>query len=948
MKNIFTALIILLFSQFNYVFLLAQTNTRYADLKNHDTIPLDPRISQGKLSNGFTYYLFKSNNPEDKVVMNLVVKAGYGNERADQVEASHLLEHMAFRETRHFKTPVDFFEKHGLRYGIEIAGSTGAIRTVYKLVLPSQNTDLIQNGLLFFKDCAQGLLLTPDRIDRERGAVLEEIRRRDDSDSKIRAELNKKILGKSKYNNRSASERMERIKKMTEKPIVDFYEKWYRPSLEAVIVAGYIDTADIKAQIQVLFSDLKDTYPSVKPVVAPDPAFVRDKCITVIHPELERTEVRLYGKNRHFGPRIMINDVRSYLIEELSSLLVNARFNDVEERNQGGYEFSYYVEILDEKTEAPVISITGDSGVANAVRNVLIELERVRRYGFTKEEIAHAKALFLKFHDADNTAGPKEIASDLVAYFTEGKAAPGKAFTYEMIRDLFEKITPEDLQNVANNWNSFEEGLGLVVLAPEGSNAVPDQSTVAKWLTEIKKNKVEPYRQSVDHGKELLSREKLAALAGSSTVSQSEIAKIGVTRFRLSNGVQVLLKPLKTVEKKINLQALASGGSSFYEGSVFPSAFYAANIVSQSGLSSLTPAEFKNFLNMKGIQVYPFIAPLERGIKGVSDSMSVEILLQAVNLYFAEPKLDMNSFNTFLFSQRRKIAEDSNSPDQIFYSTISSAINNTNLTTRMDSPEALSRIDPKKAFDIYRECFRDASQFTFVIAGDFEISTIKPLIEKYLGSLPTGGGSPVVNKVKVNRLKPNTDTRIFARKENLATVQLRFFGEHAFNTRNNLELDILANALQMVLMDRLRHQEGGTYFVSASASYSKAPVSSYGIGIGFDCDPTNVDKMIGLTLEELTKIKTEGFSGDVFSKAIALQNNDFKMRMKKPSFWCTYLCNQVKNNDKLTDVNKQAELIEKAELSAIKKAARKYLRRDSMMRFVLMPKKELLQNRHIK
>jgi zinc protease len=884
------------------------------------------QVRYGMLSNGLKYYIH-NNNREDKVHMRLVVKAGENQVDNDQFEYAHLLEHMAFVKTEHFENAFEYFGRKGLKPSAGISAGTGADNTVYWLNMPSGNSTLIQDGFLWLRDCAQGIILNEARTDMERNVVIEEIRSSDNYESNLEIQINRFLKPGNYSFNRLATERMQSMKHYKFNRLLDFYRDWYRPDLQAVIVSGKVNVDSAEQQINALFSGLKIPNVEVKNEVASCQLLQEKSFRVFINAYAEKIEFR-FSSMRQDQPEESLDPLKWMLLNKLSNMVMQNRLKRLQSFNK--HEFTLLHQSYDASTLTTLL-VSVDS-IKKNVQNAVVEIERILRHGLSKEELNIGKEVVLKKYKEQKTVDSGTMVEDLMGLFLNETPLPDK----KAIREFVESIGVKDIQNVLKKWIDMDNQL-VIVIAPEfAEQKLLSQSVLSDWIYEARSKNINPFvfENTNVYGIQIMDTTGLTVTKTSETV----VTEIGVTKLLLSNGIQVLLKPLTSVasENRVHLLALKQGGTLSVNESDISALRYGVRVVSASGPGKLSSSELTSFLGNRSVQVTPYLDGAELGFWGQSSSRELETMLQLINQYFNAPKGDADIFNDLML-QARKTEDKTGNPRSQFYDAISRSIQ-----SPMDDRKDLESLTLQRAYDSYKKYFGNPSEFVFVFSGDFDVDKVKILVAKYFGNLPVEKKYRTsLKKNKLIETKPSTSSSIsktiYDTRGTKAEVQLLISGGETYNSKNNLMLDALGEALQSVLWTRLRETDGNVYIVIATFGFLK-DVNKYQFSVSFSCDPEKVSKAVLSVKDEIEKLKDHGVSNDICEKVIAREKSKQTEQLNDPGFWSPYLTHQMVDNADLTEITRYENWIKEITPGVIQEIAKKYLNKTKLDKFVLMPK----------
>ena len=426
-------------------------------------------------------------------------------------------------------------------------------------------------------------------------------------------------------------------------------------------------------------------------------------------------------------------------------------------------------------------------------------------------------------------------------------------------------------------------------------------------------------------------------LPSGKVVDEKRIPGLGITELTLSNGLKVILKPTDFKNEEIRFYAFSPGGSSLYPDSDFESASNAANIVESSGLSHFKPTDFPKLLSGKQVSVEPYITERSEGIQGVSTPKDLETALQLVYLYFTAPRKDSTVFQNTIEQSETEIANRYSDPDNVFSDTVAAVLGDYSIRRTGPSLEKLHEINLDKSLAIYKERFANAGDFTFLFDGNFKTDSIRPLLEKYLGSLPSSPGKEEARDLKIHIPTGKIEATARKGKEPKASVRLVISGDYKYSPENNIQLTALSEILQFRITDRLREKEGEVYSPGVRVSYNKNPANRYAFTITFTCAPENVEKLIADTKEEINDLKTKGATALDITKFSTEEERQYELRLKDNRFWLNYLSTQYENGDDPAAILNYPELIREVTPESVEATANLYLNESNFIKLVLMP-----------
>ena len=902
------------------------------------TLPFDPAVRTGKLPNGFTYYIRHNEEPKNRVVLYLVNKVGSILEDEDQRGLAHFMEHMSFNGTTHFphNQLVDYLQKAGVRFGADINAYTNFDETVYQLPLPSDNAAVLNNGIEIMHDWAHGATLDPVEIDKERGVVLEEKRLGKGAGDRMRTKYYPLILNNSRYANRLAIGLDTVLNNFKPATIKRFYNDWYRPDLQALIIVGDVDVDTMEKKIKSKFADLKNPVKE-KPRTHYTIALTgKNQFMAVTDPEMPSTNAEVLIKLPGAGVSTA-NDYRTGIIRALYNDMIGQRYAELVRQSDppfldGGANVDQFMGGLD------VYSVTvtaKPSELEKGFKAVWRENERVSRFGFTATELARAKASFQNQYDnllKEKSKTPSEsYVNEYLQYFLKGVPSPGIDYEYKLVAKQLPGITLADLNTLAKAVNKKTDR-DVLVLAPEKDKAtLPTQTVFDSWIKEVDAENISAYKD-VTTNVGLLTNEPVAGTITGETAD----AKMGITTLTLSNGIKVLLKPTDFKNDEISFAAFAPGGTSLYPDADFQSAS-ASNIIPSYGAGNYNTNDLSKYLSDKQLVVQTSIGERTENISGGAINKDLETALQLMYARITEPRKDSAMFHGMIERSKAGLANRLSDPNAVFQDTVSAVLGNHSVRRTGPSLEKLNQINLDKAFEIYKERFANNSGFTFVFVGNIDVNTIKPLIAKYIASLPATGKPEQAKDLNITIPAGNIEKVVHKGTEPKASVNLVFSGDYDFNYAEGVKMNALKEALQIRMLERLREDESGVYSPAVGLSTVKYPKGRFSLTVSFGCAPENVNKLIASVMDEVNTMKTVGPPQVNVDKFKAENKLSLESALKTNSFWMSYLLSHLQNQEPLDQINDFNKILDQITPSDVKNVAGKYLTGKNFIKLILLP-----------
>ncbi len=910
-------------------------------------IPLDPAVRTGKLPNGFTYYIRHNEEPAKRVQLYLVNKAGSILEDEDQRGLAHFMEHMNFNGTTHFPKNelVDYLQKAGVRFGADLNAYTSFDETVYQLPLPTEDPSLVANGLQIMRDWAQEATLDSVELEKERGVVLEEERLGKGAKDRMSRQYYPVLLNHARYAERIPIGLDSVLIHFKPAAIRRFHHDWYRPDLQALIVVGDIDAAAIEKMIRENFSSLKNPAAERPRTTYTVPLTGQEQFLTVTDKEAAATELEVLIKHKASPMKTDAVYLAAMKRSLFNSLLSERRYAELSrEPNPSFVSASMGIQGLMGGLDMFAFAVTAKEGqLQRAFQQTWDVLEQVRRFGFTPSELDRAKQNYLRGMENAMKEKNKMSSASLVGeyqhHFLQGEAAPGIDWESTFVKEHIASITLEDITAVSNE---YLKGIDrdILVTAPEKEKgSLPDAATVKTWIQVSAGKEMVAYKDEKASGTLLTDK-----LTPGKIVAAEKVDALNVTRLTLSNGVRVVLKPTDFKNNEISFKSFAPGGVSLYNDSDYEAAASASQMIGSFGVGDFNPVQLSKLLTGKSVRVGPYIGARSQGVTGATTTGDLETALQLVYLEYTHPRMDSVLYNNIISGSRSVLPNRYAEPGNVFSDTMAYVMGNYNYRASPPTLEKLNGITLQKVYTIYKERFADASGATFVFVGNFNTDSIRPLLERYLGALPSLHKNEQARNLGIHIPPGQMIKNVYAGKEDKAMVRLVFSGSYQYSPENNQYLHALGQVLQIKLLQHLREEESEVYSPSVQTAFNKYPENRYAVIVAFGCAPKNVDHLSVMVEREMDSLRMNGADPVDVEKYKASYKKSMELALKDNGYWLGYLSGQYENNDDVLQVLSADKTLDKVTSASLKEAAGLYLKGENRIRFALLPENASSKN----
>ncbi|NQU52262.1 MAG: insulinase family protein [Bacteroidetes bacterium] len=918
MKLVFSAFLL-----FSTLLLSAQTNL---DLKS--TLPEDPNVSKGVLENGMTYYVRSNETPKNRAELFLVVRAGSVDEDDDQQGLAHFAEHMSFNGTKNFPKHelVSYFESIGMDFGAEINAYTSFDETVYTLTVPLEEPEFIEKGLQVLYDWACQNTDSDEEINNERGIIQEEWRGRKSANERMQREWWPVFLHNSKYAERLPIGKMDIVNNCPPEALRRYRKDWYRPDLQALIVVGDFDQNEMVEKIKNKFT------------VIPQPKTPREKEFFNI-PDHKETLVKIVTDKEAQYPLAYVmykhplensktvKDYRQTIVESLYTGIINNRLAEKTQQAEPPFLMgqSAYTEIVGPKSVYMSVAVTQGGQVEKGIKAVLIENERVRKFGFTETELERQKTAVLNSMEKayNERANQKSInyANEYKRNFlmTE-EPFPGMENEYEYFKTFVPEITVDETNKLAEKWVTDGNRV-VVVTAPEIEGVkVPTEEEMMAIFEDVKNTEIEAYVDAVANVP-LIADEPF----GSNVAEEKSLEKVESVEWKLENGATVVVKTTDFKDDEILFNAWSLGGNSLYGMEDDISAGLTTNLIGMSGIAEFNKITLDKMLSDKVFRVSPFVSELREGFNGSSSVKDVETMLQMVYLHFTESRFDEVSYQSMMTQYATILENKSASPEAAFRDTLGVTLANYHERSRPMSIELLKEADFNRMKVIGKERFKNASDFKFFFVGNIDVETFKPLVEKYIGGIPST--SEKENWIDLGIEKPNgvIDKLVKKGQEDKSTQYIVFHGDFDYTSENRVQLDAVGRILTTRLLEVIREDKSGVYSIGARASSSKFPDEKYSITISYGTSPDKLVELKKAVLDIVKEFAKKGPTTDELAKAQEKMMRERETQVRENRFWLSILTNTyyLKDGD-FSEFGGYENLVKDLSVKSTKKAFKEY------------------------
>jgi zinc protease len=908
-----------------------------------DALPKDPAVRTGTLANGMKYYIRKNHKPENRVEFRLAVKTGSVMENDDQQGLAHFCEHMQFNGTEHFPKMdlVNFLESTGVRFGAHLNAYTSFDETVYMLQLPMDKADMLDKGMLVMQDWAGHATFEDVEIDKERGVVVEEWRLGRGANERIQNKQLPVELYNSRYAERIPIGKKEIIEKCSYQTLRNFYHDWYRPDLMAFMAVGDFNLDSMEMQIKKRFSTLQNP-PNERPRTKYTVPLHDSTLITIAGDKELQFQIGQIIFERPKETETSVGDYRRSIVGRLYDGMLNARLQEIMQKGDapfafagagdgqflgGLYAYTAFVALKPDQIQA-------------GLKSILDEMYRVKQTGFTTTELEREKKDVLtkmeeQFNERDKTESSNYIQEYLRNYLSE-EPYPGIEYEFGLYKKFVPGITIDEVNALTTKrMNSGSRVIAIGYQIKDSSTVAPTEKEILGIVDAASKHTLTAYNDKVSN-KPLLSQ---MPTPGKVTAEES-IADLGITKWTLSNGAHVIIKPTDFKNDQILFSAHCPGGTSLSGEADFISASFADNVVDMSGVSEFDETTLRKMLAGKNVTLGPTMSELQEGFSGKSTPQDIETMCQLLYLYATSPRKDPEAFQAFQGQMSSFLKNRDNDPQTAFRDTLQVTMAQYHPLEKPFTMETLNKIDIDKALSFYKDRFSDYSNFTFYFVGNVKPMELKPLVEKYVASLPAAGRKEMWKDLGVNPPKGTIMKSVYKGIEPKSSVTINITGPFQYNPKNRFDLQAMTEVLSIKLRETLREDMGGVYGVRVSSTPLHYPHERYQLSISFGCDPARVKELVDETMRKLDTMTMKAPDEIYVTKVKQIQKHEYEVNLKENSYWLGALSQLNFNGEDPHGILNRKNLIENLNAGDILKAGQQYCAKNNLVEVVLYPEKK--------
>ena len=911
-------------------------------------IPADKEVRTGRLDNGLTYYIRHNEKPKGQADFYILHNVGAIQEEDDQQGLAHFLEHMAFNGTKNLpgKQLIEYLETVGVKFGYNLNAGTSWDQTVYNISdVPTSRQGIIDSAMLILHDWSHFIALRPEEIDSERGVIMEELRTRDGASWRSTMKLLQALGKGTRYEHRNLIGYLDGLKSFEHDALERFYKKWYRPDYQAIVIVGDLDAEATEARLKSLMADIPAPAADAaqkEVIVVPD----NEEPIVSIYtdPEMQGSRVQLFIK-RPAMPTQMNDKVAWEVVNVIESFLTtmeNARLQEIAMQPDApflgaGMGSGDVIGIIPTLNATAFTAMTQDGKLAEGFEALYTEMEKIRRHGFTQSEFERAQENLMRQVERTyanrNDRTNEQFVNIYLENYRKNEPMPDAETEWKLDSMLIKMLNVETVNAFAKETIQPTNQV-IVITAPEKEGIEnPTEEEILAIREKVTASEIEAYEDDVV--KEPLIREG-TQLKGSPVKKTVENKEYGATVWTLANGTQIVVKPTKFKADEVRMNAQSKGGLSilpdaeYYMGEMMPA------VSSMSGVGKFSATELRKQLSGKSATVQPSVGEYASAVNASCSPKDIETMLQLVYLNFTQPRFDRNDYDNLMKMLRTQLENAKSNPDFQMQEKVIDVLYGHNPRRQVISTELLDEFSFEALPAIYKKLYPDGNSFRFTFVGNIDPETLKPLVEKYIGSIPASKKPMTFADDKAYPVKGEvTEDFSTPMQQPKVSVNYTFTGDMDYSLENKAALSFLTQALNSRYLVSIREEKGGTYGVQVYGSTDWIPRETYTMTIAFDTNAEMADELCEIILKELRTIAEEGPLTEDIEKHREFMLKNWKNSLDENGPWMQYL--QAKYGSGLDYLAGQEQAIRSLTNADVQALAKKILDDGNMVKVVMRP-----------
>lgn len=891
-------------------------------------LPLNPKVKAGVLPNGLSYYIMHNEEPKERANFYIAQKVGSTLEEQDQLGLAHFLEHMAFNGTKNYpgKSMLDYLRSKGIRFGADINAYTSFDETVYNINnVPTTDKNLLDSVLLVLHDWSGDILLEESEIDAERGVIQEEWRQRNDAQTRMYTAILPQIYEEYQYEQMPIG-KMEVVMNFKPEVLRAYYKKWYRPDQQGIVIVGDIDADEMEKKVVELFSSIEmpaNVAERVYPTVSDN-----EKPIYVAYtdPELNMPRTTISFKSEKV-PFEMRNTFEIYAMQDLPLNIITGLMNnrledfshdpDCNYAMAGVYFGDFYVSKTKDSFNVVVIPKKGtDAAVADAMGIVA----RACQTGFTDSELERVRQDLLsnieKLYNERDKTDNESLARELCRHFIDNEPAPGIEKEYEIYQQIIPNL-PVDAINMIIKQLLTSQNMVIVTAEPqkEGFEIVAEDVMV-KTVTDAMNAQYEAF---VD---EVITEPLIAKLpTPGKVVSQDSDNALGTETFTLSNGIKVVVKTTDFAADEILMTAFRRGGKEGFSIDRAADVLLLDDAFESSKMGPFDAKTLRKYLAGKNVRLGFSIGNYLDELSGSSTVKDLPVLMELLYTAFTNLNPDQDTYNVNMDQARTVLNNADKNPQKIFMDQLAKVRFGNNPLMYNATVATIDAAKYDEMFKMLKEVLSNPADYTFLFTGNVDTSSLKPLLEQYVASLPVAEVKKFTPVTEIATVKGDVIKEFKQQMQSPSTFVFDIYSDYnvPFNNKNSIMIEMIGDILDNIYIETLREEEGGTYGASVGGNLN--PVNGmWQILYFFQTNKDQQQTLINRAQSEWMKLLSEGAGESDFNKVKEAMIKQYEINVRTNKYWQNSLELNLRGYDTITGYEDVLKSVTLSDLNSFMKS----------------------------
>lgn len=911
-------------------------------------LPSDPDIHFGTLENGITYYVLQNSRPANIAELRLYVDAGSILEDEDQLGLAHFTEHMAFNGTTNFARSeiVEYLSSIGMGYANGLNAGTSYDFTMYQLKIPTNDQEQLEKGFMILSEMANQVSFDPAELEKERGVIIEEWRMGQNAQSRVSEQIFKVRFAGSRYATRTPIGSYDLLSTFERDQIVRFYEDWYRPDLQSVVVVGDLDPEMAISLVEEYFGDIP-AHDNPRPrEIFEIPHHPEPRAVVAVDPEYPYSNVTA-SWSRDTSDYKTVGDYYRALHERLFFTMLNARLEELLQAEDPPFSFAYASSgtMMKGFSATELMAYAAEGRNREALRALLIEAERVRRYGFTESELARAKTRLIrnleKNVEESDTRDSNAVVWSILSSLITGNTILSAEQNLNLTNQFINSISLQNVNAVIDDLITAENlTISYASTDKEGAKHPTEEELIAVY-GEVQDLDIAAYEDT-----EVLEPLMAEIPAPGQITKRKSYPQSGVKELTLSNGIKVYSKKTDFKADEILFSAQSPGGYSRYDQSGAIAAQLLNTYLNNSGVGDFDRNAMTRLLTGKIAHVNLYVSTYYEGFSGSASPRDLETMFQLIYQYGTNPRFEQSSLISMV-NQLKPFLENQNlNPQVVFFDSLTAISYNHHPLKERLKEEHLNELELRNMMEVYRDRFADFSDFSFFFVGNFDEELLEEYVKVYLANLPVSRRQDKIVDKGIMPIKGKREVRFQKGSNESAYVAHMTTSAFKLNHENKVALNAAINVLNEKLRENIREELSGVYVVTSWPEIERHPQEHCNITIFMTCSPDRVDELNAAIMATVDSVRAGEFEERYVESSKAVMTKQYEENISKNSYWRTQMIDAVLDNEAMDAFLDNPSRIAKIDKKLITKAAKQYFQFDkNLLTVVMTPEASALQNK---